>query len=149
MQPMKTDLWFFARMDSNRAHEDLYRAHPGWFAVDADGKPYRRLIFITCVNSPYYNEHIPSILTEIAVRYHPKDLPITAGADWAAIQYAIVIIVRKASGKKPEMNPAEKELDDPVYRQWIRWNYDRGLEIWDLNNRTTRAAGGPDCIWPA
>ena len=27
------------------------------------------------------------------------------------------------------------------------WNYARRIEIWDLNNRTTRAAGGPDCIW--
>ena len=24
----------FARMDSNRAHEDFYRAHPDWFAID-------------------------------------------------------------------------------------------------------------------
>ena len=31
----------FARMDSNSAHEDLYRAHPDWFTVDASGKPYR------------------------------------------------------------------------------------------------------------
>jgi hypothetical protein len=32
----------FARMDSNRAHEDFYRAHPDWFAVDAAGKPVPR-----------------------------------------------------------------------------------------------------------
>src|SRR5512138_614437 len=30
-----------ARMDSNRAHEELYKAHPGWFAVDASGKPIK------------------------------------------------------------------------------------------------------------
>lgn len=30
-----------ARMDSNRAHEDFYRAHPDWFAVDREGRPYR------------------------------------------------------------------------------------------------------------
>jgi hypothetical protein len=28
----------FARMDSNRAHEDLHRAHPDWFAVDQIGR---------------------------------------------------------------------------------------------------------------
>ena len=43
----------FARMDSNRAHEDLYEAHPDWFAIDADGNPYRAAdLYITCVNSP-------------------------------------------------------------------------------------------------
>jgi hypothetical protein len=29
----------FARMDSNRADEAFYRAHPDWFAHDAGGKP--------------------------------------------------------------------------------------------------------------
>src|SRR6476646_10472184 len=30
----------FARMDSNRANEEFYKAHPDWFAIDASGKPY-------------------------------------------------------------------------------------------------------------
>ncbi|HEX7583660.1 MAG TPA: twin-arginine translocation signal domain-containing protein, partial [Prolixibacteraceae bacterium] len=48
----------FARMDSNRAHEEFYKAHPDWFAIDAEGKPYKAgELFITCINSPYYNEH--------------------------------------------------------------------------------------------
>ena len=34
-------LTVLARMDSNRAHQPLYDAHPDWFAVDADGNPYR------------------------------------------------------------------------------------------------------------
>jgi hypothetical protein len=53
----------FARMDSNSAHEDLFRAHPDWFARDANDRPYRnRDLYISCVNSPYYEEHIPAIL---------------------------------------------------------------------------------------
>ncbi len=39
--------------------------------------------------------------------------------------------------------PAVKNWNDTVYRQWIHWNYNRRLEIWDLNNRITKAAGGP------
>jgi hypothetical protein len=63
----------FARMDSNRANEDFYKAHPDWFAIDRDGKPYRAAeLYITCVNSPYYETHIPSILTEISNLYHPE-----------------------------------------------------------------------------
>ena len=139
----------FARMDSNRAHEDLYRAHPGWFAVDADGKPYRAAdLYITCVNSPYYNEHIPSILTEIAVRYHPEGFTDNSWSGLGRDSVCYCDNCKKSFREKTGNEiPLKKNWDDPVYRQWIRWNYDRRLEIWDLNNRTTRAAGGPDCIW--
>ena len=45
----------FARMDSNRAHEEFYRAHPDWFAADAAGKPHMAgELFVACVNGPYY-----------------------------------------------------------------------------------------------
>jgi len=63
----------FARMDSNGAHEEFYSAHPDWFAADAEGRPHKAgELFITCVNGPYYDEHIPAILREIAERYHPE-----------------------------------------------------------------------------
>ena len=43
----------FARMDSNRAHEEFYHAHPDWFAIDREGNPYKAGdLFITCINSP-------------------------------------------------------------------------------------------------
>src|SRR5512143_608939 len=46
-----------ARMDSNRAHEAFYQAHPDWFAVDAGGKPYRAgELYVSCINGPYYEE---------------------------------------------------------------------------------------------
>ncbi len=64
-----------ARMDSNRADEPFYRQHPDWFCVDATGTPYRAAEkYISCVNSPYYDEYIPSILTEIIERTHPEGL---------------------------------------------------------------------------
>jgi hypothetical protein len=31
----------FARMDCGSAFEPFYKAHPDWFAVNADGEPYR------------------------------------------------------------------------------------------------------------
>jgi putative glycosyl hydrolase-like family 6 (GHL6) protein len=62
-----------ARMDSSRTHENLYNAHPDWFAVDAAGKPHKAgELFVTCVNGPYYDEYLPEILREIAQRYRPE-----------------------------------------------------------------------------
>ncbi len=139
----------FARMDSNRAHEEFYNAHPDWFTIDVDGKPYRAAdLFITCVNSPYYNEHIPAILKEIAQLYHPEGFTDNSWSGLGRESICYCINCQKSfQAKTGREIPRKKNWDDRTYRQWIRWNYDRRLEIWDLNNKTTKAAGGPDCVW--
>jgi hypothetical protein len=139
----------FARMDSNRAHDEFYRSHPDWFAVDAAGRPHKAgELFITCVNGPYYDEHIPAILREIAERYHPEGFTDNS---WSGLGRGTICYCENCRRKFRERSgkdiPRETDWNDLAYREWIRWNYDRRLEIWDLNNRTTRSAGGPDCIW--
>ena len=139
----------FARMDSNRAHEEFYKAHPEWFALDAFGKPYKSGdLFITCVNSPYYNEHIPSILREISKLYHPEGFTDNS---WSGLGRDTICYCDNCKKdfleKTGKQIPLTKNWDDLAYREWIRWNYDRRLEIWDLNNRITKSAGGSDCIW--
>ena len=62
-----------ARMDCNRVAEDFYKAHPDWFARNSSGNPYRAADkYVTCINSPYYDEYIPGVLTEIIERSHPE-----------------------------------------------------------------------------
>ena len=139
----------FARMDSNRAHEEFYRAHTDWFAVDAEGRPHKADdLFITCVNGPYYDDHIPAILREIAEQYHPEGFTDNS---WSGLGRGTICYCencrRKFRDRSGKAIPRAKDWNDPAYREWIRWNYDRRLDIWDLNNRTTTAAGGPDCIW--
>ncbi|MBI4663140.1 MAG: beta-galactosidase [Verrucomicrobia bacterium] len=138
-----------ARMDSNRVSEEFYRAHPDWFALDAGGRPYRAGDrYVTCVNSPYYEEYIPGILREIIERSHPEGFTDNS---WSGLGRSSIChcenCQRKFRGKTGQPIPKEKNWNDPAYRQWIQWNYARRLEIWDLNNRTTKAAGGPDCLW--
>ncbi|MEX2235734.1 MAG: beta-galactosidase, partial [Cyclobacteriaceae bacterium] len=139
----------FARMDSNRAHEEFYIAHPDWFAIDASGKPYKAgELFISCINSPYYQVHIPSVLTEIAAMYHPEGFTDNSWSGLGRDSICYCNNCRKSFKDKTGSDiPLVKNWDDPVYRKWIRWNYDRRLEIWDLNNKTTKAAGGANCIW--
>ena len=139
----------FARMDSNRAHEEFHQAHPDWFALNAAGQPHKAGdLFVTCVNSPYYDEHIPAILREIIERYRPDGFTDNS---WSGLGRSTICFCENCRRKFRERTgqdlPRVKNWNDPTYRAWIRWNYDRRLEIWDLNNRVTKAAGGPDCIW--
>lgn len=138
-----------ARMDSNRAHDGFYRAHSDWFAADAAGQPHKAGdLFITCVNGPYYEEHIPAVLREIAERYHPEGFTDNSWSGLGRDSFCYCPNCRNRFRNRTNKEiPKTKDWNDPIYREWIRWNYDRRLEIWDLNNQTTRAAGGPDCIW--
>lgn len=129
----------FARMDSNRAHEEFYQAHPDWFAIDASGKPYRAGdLYITCINGPYYQEHIPAILKEIAELYKPEGFTDNSWSGLGRDSICYCDNCKKSFYEKTGHSslPREKNWDDMVYKQWIQWNYDRRLEIWDLNLRT-------------
>lgn len=139
----------FARMDSNRAHEELYKAHPDWFSIDAAGNPYKAGdLFITCINGPYYAEHIPAILTEIATLYGPEGFTDNS---WSGLDRDSICHCENCRRDFKEKTgfeiPGTVNWDDHAYREWIMWNYKRRLEIWDLNNSTTKKAGGSLCIW--
>jgi len=139
----------FARMDSNRAGEELYKAHPDWFAVDISGEPHRAgNLYITCVNGPYYNEHIPAIMREIIALYHPEGFTDNS---WSGLDRNTPCYCENCKKSfKPFSQkdiPTVKDWESKTYQQWIKWNYNRRLELWDLNNTVTKTAGGAECTW--
>jgi hypothetical protein len=134
-----------ARMDSNRTAEDFYRAHPDWFCRTAAGDPVRAADkYVTCINSPYYDEYLPAVITEIIERSHPEGVTDNS---WAGLGRDTICYCDNCKRKFGQPLPARANWDDPAYRRWIEWNYARRTEVWGLNNRTTKAAGGPDCLW--
>jgi hypothetical protein len=138
-----------ARMDSNRAREDFYKEHPDWFAVDAQGNPYRAGDrYISCIDSPYYGEYLPEVLREIIAWEKPDGFTDNSWSGLGRSQVCHCKYSRdsfqKATGKDL---PDRQDWNDATYREWIEWSYARRTEIWDLNNRTTKEAGGDDCIW--
>lgn len=142
-------IFVMARMDSNRTAEDFFKAHPDWFARDRDGNPYRAADkYITCINSPYYDEYLPSVLREIWERSRPDGFTDNswAGLGRESICYC-ANCARKFRAKTSMDLPRASNWDDPSYRKWILWNYERRTEVWELNNRTTQAVGGRDCVW--
>ncbi|PYR88426.1 MAG: Tat pathway signal protein [Acidobacteria bacterium] len=142
-------LFVMARMDSNRAAEDFFKAHPDWFARDSEGNPYRAADkYIACINSAYYDEYLPGVLREIIERSHPDGFTDNS---WAGLGRESICFCancdRTFRAKTAKALPRTAAWDDPVYRQWIMWSYARRIEVWEVNNRITREAGGPDCIW--
>lgn len=121
----------FARMDSNRAHEEAFRAHPKWFARQKNGDPYRAADrFITCINSSYYDDYLPQILREIIDRSHPEGITDNS---WAGLGRGSICYCencqRSFRDKNGQKIQSEKNWDDPVYQKWIEWNYARRIEF--------------------
>jgi hypothetical protein len=142
-------LFVMARMDSNRAAEDFFKAHPDWFTRDGEGRPRRADDkYIACINSEYYSEYLPSVLREIIERSHPDGFTDNS---WAGLGRESICYCDNCSRAFRVLTghplPRQANWDDPAYREWIEWNYGRRLQVWEVNNRTTRDAGGPDCIW--
>ena len=138
-----------ARMDSNRADERFYLEHPDWFTVDQAGVPYRAgELFIACIFSPYYETFLPAVLKEVIERYQPEGF---ADNSWSGLQRDRICYCvncrRKFRDHAGADLPTAHDWDDPIYRTWIRWNYARRIEIWELNNATTRGHGGEHCLW--
>ena len=140
----------FARMDSNGAGLEVYEAHPDWFTRNAAGQPYARdgRLYMPCINGPYYREHIPAILREVATAYRPDGFTDNS---WSGLSRASVCYCQNCRDKFKQERlldlPQRRDWRSPEFREWIEWGYACRLEIWDLFNAATRAAGGPDCLW--
>ncbi|WP_431216534.1 beta-galactosidase [Puia sp. P3] len=109
----------FARMDSNRAHEEFYHAHPDWFCVDAQNKPYKAAdLYISCINSPYYSEHLTSVLTEIAETYHPEGFTDNSWSGLGRESICYCLYCKNSFREKTGSElPTNHNWEDKSYRQ--------------------------------
>lgn len=142
-------LTVIARMDSNRVADDFYRQHPDWICLDADGAPIRAGDkYVTCINSPYYSEYLPGVMEEIVERSQPDGF---ADNSWAGLPRTNICYCRHCAEQFMALTglqlPRRHDWSNEGYRQWIAWNYQCRIDLWDLNNRATTNAGGPDCYW--
>lgn len=138
-----------ARMDSNRAHQSFYDAHPDWFAIDAEGNPYRAgELYVACVSGPYYRDYLPGVLEEIIERSSPDGITDNSwsGLDRDHICYCLNCRASFKESAGLDL-PEHVDWDDPAYRRWIVWSYAQRMAVWDLNNDVTTGAGGRDCLW--
>jgi hypothetical protein len=138
-----------ARMDSNRVAQDFYEAHPDWICLDRNGEPYRLADkYVTCIGSPYYTDYLPRVMEEIIERSQPDGF---ADNSWAGLPRSKICYCDhcKAQFQANEgMDlPQDHDWSDESYRAWIRWSFERRTELWALNNRITRKAGGEHCAW--
>ncbi len=142
-------LTVLARMDSNRVAQDFHDAHPDWICRDIDGAPYRQADkYVTCIGSPYYSEYLPAVMEEIIARSRPDGFTDNS---WAGLPRANICYCDHCRAQFQDYAgkalPRAHDWSAEGYRDWVRWNFQRRTDLWKLNNRVTRAAGGAHCAW--
>ena len=139
-----------ARMDSNRTAEDFFKAHPDWFARDGNGQPYRAADkYVTCINSPYYDEYLPGVLREIIERSHPDGFTDNSWAGHGPREHLLLRQLHaQVPGEDRQGAAATGRLGRPgvprVDHVELRAAH-RGLGAEQPRRRAPPA--GPDCIW--
>ena len=144
------NLTVLARMDSNRATESFFIEHPEWFTRDVNGNPFKvGDRYPACIFSDYYEKFLPQVLEEIIDRYQPDGFTDNS---WSGTSQNTICHCENC--KQHFFNhigadlPIKTDWDDLIFKQWVHWNYERRIEIWDLNNHITQThSGREDCLW--
>ena len=139
-----------ARMDSNRATEDFFLEKPEWFCRNNQGNPIQvGDRYTACIFSEYYDEFLTDVLKEIIDRYQPDGFTDNS---WSGMNHGQICYCENCKQNFLDSYgldlPSAINWDDRVFKKWIKWNYDRRIHIWDLNNKVAQEhSGNPDCLW--
>lgn len=133
---------FVARLSYSNWNPEMFATHPDWSTADIDGK----ILAKPCMNGGYITEYWRSILEEIVRGYKPDGF---SSSGWGS-NYDLCYcenckrLYKSAVGKDL---PRAVDWRNPDYREWVRWNGDRVVALWDHQNEVTRKIGGRDCYW--
>ena len=138
-----------ARMDINRIDEEALKQHPEWASRKKNGDPYRvGDRYFTCINGSYYTDFIPQIFEELIERYQPDGF---ADNSWTGLTRKNICYCSECKEKYKRATgnelPEKADWHDHNYKQWIRWNYDIRVDLYNRFNQITTRFGGENCLW--
>lgn len=129
-----------ARTDPHACHEDVYRAHPDWLAVDENGNKRRHAsdpdFWLTCALGPYNFEFMTSVHQEIMTKYMPDGIFTNrwAGNGMCYCEHCQSNF-RAFSGLDL---PRTSNPQDRARREYIVWHQKRLFELWHVWNDKIR-----------
>jgi hypothetical protein len=135
----KLGMSVIARTDPHACHDDVYRAHPDWIAVDADGKKRRHWAFpeawVSCTLGPFSFDFMTAVTAEIARKYDVDGI-FTNRWEGSGMCYCehCTANFRKATGLElPRDNSPQS-----TKRAYEEWKENRLFEQWHLWDATIR-----------
>ncbi len=130
----KLNMVVIARTDPHATHADVFKAHPDWIAVDAEGRKRRHWadpdFYVTCALGPYNFEFMTQVHREIMELYHPDGIFSNrwAGSGMCYCEHCQRNF-KAASGMEL---PRSRDPQDSQRRAYILWRQQRLFELWQL-----------------
>ncbi len=123
-----------ARTDPHACHQDVYDAHPGAIAVEADGKPRRHWadpsLWVTCALGSYNFTFMTDVTIEIMQKYNVDGIFSNrwSGSGMCFCKSCQALFHDYSGHDLPRTtNPL-----DPVRRQYLLWRESRLFDLWRL-----------------
>ncbi len=128
-------LRIIARVDFSKAREDVFEAHPEWFARDADGTVMRSGKYnLTCPVAGYQNEDFAHpVIEEILDRYRMAGFHVNAGG------FPGVCYCEACRASFGEAIPERPEADARAWERYIRWRREALADQLSSAYRTAQA----------
>ena len=124
-----------ARTDPHATYEDVYRDHPDWIAVDAEGQKRRHWempeMWVTCALGPYNFEFMTEVTKEIVSTF-PEVGGIFSNR-WEGSGMCYCEHCQRNFRAYCGMDlPRTNDQHDPARRNYIVWREQRLFELWRL-----------------
>jgi hypothetical protein len=132
-----------ARIDPSCAPKALALTHPEWFSRDRNGEFCEvSEHYVTCPNADYYRVRIVEVVREILLRYDADGIWNNQGkfAAWdtdTCYCHTCQTLFKQHSG---QAIPQSEDWDDPVWRLYNEWRYQRIADWVGLMHRAVHAA---------
>ncbi len=129
-----------ARTDPHACWENVYRQHPDWIQVEADGRKRKHWsnpeLWVTCALGPYNFEFMNEVHHEIMAMYKIDGI---FSNRWAGHGICYCEHCRKNFRNFSGLElPETYNRLDPVYQKWADWRIVRLKELWLLWDKTIR-----------
>ncbi len=130
-----------ARTDPHAMHDDAYRAHPEWAAVDAAGQPRRHWAmqdyWVTCCLGAYSFEFMRDVTKEIVTAY---DVDGVFSNRWHGSGKCFCAYCQTAFKNASGFAiPKTSDPADRAQRAYIVWHQEQLFRVWDALDKEVRA----------
>jgi hypothetical protein len=138
----KLGMSVIARTDPHAAHDDVYRAHPDWIAVDAEGNKRRHWAlpdaWVTCTLGPFSFDLMTAVTREIAQKYDIDGI-FTNRWEGSGMCYCkhCTANFRKATGFALPRSGGDPRIEQ-AYREWKENRLFEQWHLWDAEIRKHR-----------